>query len=63
MIQINLSKVPTTLFKPTLDTTTKFIIMIIWLSKNLCLRGNNMSQIMQEYCIQYFKETYVLDIC
>ena len=24
---------------------------------------NNKSQIMQECCIQYFKETYVLDIC
>ena len=31
----------TTLFIPTLDTMTKFVIMTISLSQNLCLRGNN----------------------
>ena len=31
----------TTLFIPTLDTTTKFVIMTIWLPQNLHLRGNN----------------------
>ena len=41
----------------------KFVIMTIWLSQNLRLRGNNLSQIMQEYCIWYFTETYILDIC
>ena len=30
-----------TLFIPTLDTTTKFVIMTIWLSQNLRLRGDN----------------------
>ena len=36
-----------------------FVIMTIWLSRNLRLRGNNYkrSQIMQECCIKYFKET------
>ena len=42
-----------TLFIPTLGTTTKFVIMTIWLSRNLRLRRNNLSQIMQEYCIWY----------
>ena len=37
--------------------------MTIWLSQNFCLKGNSYSQIMQEYCIQYLKEIYVLDIC
>ena len=37
--------------------------MTIWLSQNFRLRGNNKSQIMQEYCIYYLKEIYVLDIC
>ena len=32
--------VQTTLIIPTLDTTTKFVIMTIWLSQNLRLRGN-----------------------
>ena len=54
--------VQSTLFIPTLDTTTKFVIMTILLSRNLRLSGNNKSQIMQEYCIWYFKETYVLDL-
>ena len=40
-----------TLFIPTLDTTTKFVIMTIWLSRNLRLKGNNKSQTMEEYCI------------
>ena len=37
--------------------------MTIWLLRDLRFRGNNLSQIMQEYYIQYLKETYVLDIC
>ena len=37
--------------------------MTIWLSWNLRLRGNSLSQIMQEYWIDNFKETYGLDIC
>ena len=41
----------TTLFVPTLDTATQFVVMTICLSRNLHLRGNNKSQIMQEYCI------------
>ena len=55
----------TTLFIPTLDTTTRFVIITIWLPQNLRLRGNNYRylQIMQKYCIEYFKKTYVLDIC
>ena len=38
--------------------------MIIWLSRNLRLRENNQSQIMQEYCIPYLKNIcfgYLLD--
>ena len=31
----------TTLFTPTFDTKTKFVIMTIWLSRNLRFRGNN----------------------
>ena len=41
----------TTLFIPTLNTTTKYVILIIWLPRNLRLRANSFSQIMQEYCI------------
>ena len=42
---------------------TKFDIMTTWLSRNIRSRDNNLSQIMQEYCIWYFIETYILDIC
>ena len=38
-----------TLFTPTVDTTTQFVIVIIWLSRNLHFRGNNKSQIMKYY--------------
>ena len=34
------SMIRATLFIPTLDTTTKFVILTIWLSRNLRLRGN-----------------------
>ena len=30
-----------TLFIPTLDKTTKFVIMTIWMSRNLCSRGDS----------------------
>ena len=36
--------VQTTLFTPALDTKTKLVIITIWLSRNLRLRGNNYSQ-------------------
>ena len=33
-------QVKSTLFITTLDTMTKFVIMIIWMSRNLCSRGD-----------------------
>ena len=30
-----------TLFIPTLDTTTEFVKMTIWMSRNLCSRGDS----------------------
>ena len=53
----------TTLFITTLDTMTKFDTMSMWLSRIIRSRDNNLSQIMQEYCIWYFIETYISDIC
>ena len=35
------SELQSTLFIPTLDTTTKFVIMTIWISQNLLSRGDN----------------------
>ena len=43
-----------------LDTAAKFVIMIIYLSRNVRLRGNNLSQTMKDYCILYFKEKCVV---
>ena len=40
------------LFIPTLDTTTKFVIMTIWMSRNLRSRGGSWWEIVQEYCIR-----------
>ena len=57
--------IQSTLFVLTLNTTTKFIIMTIWPSQNLRLEGNNWSQILQEYCISYFKNIcfgYLLEL-
>ena len=34
-------QVQSTLFKPTLDTTTKFAIMTNWMSRDLCPRGGS----------------------
>ena len=34
-------KLQSTFFKSTLDTTTKFVIMTIWMSQNLHSRGNS----------------------
>ena len=41
-----------TLFIPTLDTTTKFVIMTIWKSRNPRSRGDSYWEIMQEYYIK-----------
>ena len=43
--------IQSTLFIPTLDTTTKFVIMTIWMSRNLCSRGDCKWEIMQAYYI------------
>ena len=37
---------------PTLDTTTKFVIMTIWMSRNLCSRADGKWEIMQKHCIK-----------
>ena len=54
--------IQSTLFIPTLDKTTKFVTMTIWMSRTLRSRGDNWWEIMQEYCIK-FQATNVLDIC
>ena len=46
------NKIQWTLFIPTLDTTTKFVIMTIWLSRNLSSIGDSEWENMQEYCIR-----------
>ena len=47
-----MSVLQSTLFIPTLDTTTKFVIMIIRMSRNLRTRGDSFWEIMPEYCIK-----------
>ena len=42
-----------TVFIPTLDITTKLVLMIIWPARNLRSGGYIELEIMQEYCFQY----------
>ena len=46
----------TTLFIPTLETTTKPVLMTIRLSRNLRLKGNNKSQIYKNTVFNTFKK-------
>ena len=48
--------IQSTLFIPTLDTTTKFVMITIWMSRNIRWRGDSKWEIMQEYCIKNFKQ-------
>ena len=44
--------IQSTLVTPTLVRTTNFVIMTIWMSRNLRLRGDSLWEIRQEYCIK-----------
>ena len=46
------NKIQSTLFISTLDTMTKFVIMTIWLSRNLRSSGDSQWEIIEEYCIK-----------
>ena len=50
MVQSSPFPLQSTLFIPTLDTMTKFVIITIWMSGNLRSRGDSCWDFMQEYC-------------